>query len=420
MWNRREFLGGAALGASTALGAAKAKPPSERVALGFIGVGTRGADGLLKTFLKLGECDCLAVCDPMRDRRDKWTQTVEETYGERKRSGLFKGCASYNDFRELLERRDLDAVVIATPDHWHVPIATAAARAGKDLYVEKPLGLSISQNLAARRAIREHKRIFQYGTQQRGAPHVRFGCELIRSGRLGKIRSVEVWAPAGSAGGATAGMPVPDGFDYDLWLGPAPVKPYNADRCLGVGRYFIYDYSIGYLGGWGAHPLDVLDWALPSPSVPVEFDALGTIPTDGLFDTVTHWFVRARFADGVTLHFTHGTDYTRVIGSEGWVSISRTGLASEPKSLISSYTGPIQGFSQTKAHCEDFLQAVKNRRDPASTIESAVRSDLISHLSDIAIRTGRKIRWDAARERIQGDDAAARMSVRPMRTPWTV
>ncbi|MFN0167328.1 MAG: Gfo/Idh/MocA family protein [Bryobacteraceae bacterium] len=419
MW-RREFLSGAALGASAAVGAAKAKPPSERVALGFIGVGTRGADGLLKTFLKLNECDCLAVCDPMRDRRDKWTQTVEETYGERKRSGLFKGCNAYNDFREVLQRSDLDAVVIATPDHWHVPIATAAARAGKDMYVEKPLGLSISQNLAARRVIRENKRIFQYGTQQRGAPHVRFGCELIRSGRLGKIHSIEVWAPAGSPGGATAEMPVPDGFDYNLWLGPAPVKPYNSDRCLGVGRYFIYDYSIGFLGGWGAHPLDVLDWALPSPSVPVEFEGLGSIPTDGLFDTVTHWFVRARFADGVTLNFTHGTDYTRVAGSEGWVAISRTGLASEPKSLISSYTGPIQGFSQTKAHCEDFLQAVKQRRDPAATIESAVRSDLISHLSDIAIRTGRKIRWDPAKETIHGDSAAARMCTRPMRAPWTV
>jgi glucose-fructose oxidoreductase len=419
--DRRGFLqtAGGALAASAA-SAQTRRSPSDRITLGFIGVGTRGADGLLKAFLTLGDCECLAVCDPFRDRREKWAQAVNETYGERKRSGAYRGCAAYHDFRELLARGDIDAVVIATPDHWHVPIAAAAARAGKDLYVEKPLGLTVQQDLAARRIIRESKVIFQYGTQQRSAPHIRFACEQVRSGKLGKIRSIEVWAPAGSPGGDPTPAPPPEGFDYRMWLGPAPEAPYTTDRCVGAGRYFIYDYSIGFLAGWGAHPLDVLDWALPEPAVPIEYEGLGALPQTGLFDTVTHWFVRCRFADGVVLHFTHGPDYTRIEGTEGWIGIGRTKLEAHPQSLIAGYQGPIQGFPQTKAHCQDFLEGVRARRDPASHIESAVRSDLISQLSDIAIRTGRLIRWDPRTETLTGDETAARMCARPMRAPWTL
>ena len=147
----------------------------------------------------------------------------------------------------------------------------AAARAGKDVYVEKPLSPSIQQDFLARSVIQQTKRVFQYGTQQRDAGHVRFGCELVRSGRIGNIREVEVISPTGAPGGSTASMPVPAGFDYGMWQGPAPERSYNDDRCLRPGHYHIYDYSIGFLGGWGAHPLDVLDWGLPTPMVPVEY-----------------------------------------------------------------------------------------------------------------------------------------------------
>ena len=192
---------------------------------------------------------------------------------------MVKGKA-YDDFRELLARSDIDAVVVATPDHWHVPIAIAAARAKKDAYVEKPLGLTIEQDLACQKVFAGNGRVFQYGTQQRSMSHCRFGCELVRSGRIGKVHAIEVIAPDGSAGGSTQEIPVPATLNYDLWLGPAPVKPYTADRCKNPGHFFIHDYSIGYLAGWGAHPLDIMIWGSDADqSGPITVEGTGVIPT---------------------------------------------------------------------------------------------------------------------------------------------
>ena len=170
--------------------------------------------------------------------------------------GTYKGCKAYNDFRELLARDDIDAVVIATPDHWHVPIALAAVRAGKDVYVEKPLGVSMEQDKALRAAVHTHGAIFQYGTQQRSfSTHCAFACELVRNGYLGELKAIHVVAPNGATGGNPAPQPVPAGLDYDLWLGPAPLAPYTHDRVIGGGRWHIYDYALGFIAGWGAHPL---------------------------------------------------------------------------------------------------------------------------------------------------------------------
>ena len=418
-YSRRAFLGQAApvVITTAALGRAARPPASDRVTLGFVGLGTRGHDGLLKESLKHPECQCVAVCDPFTDRREKSAQLANEHYAKSTTSGSYKGAQMYNDFRELIARSDIDGVMIATPDHWHVPIAIAAARAGKDVYVEKPLGLTMEQNIAIRKVIQKTKRMFQYGTQQRGAPHVRFGCELVRKGGIGKITAIEVTAPAGSPGGKVEEIPVPAGFDYDLWLGPAPKAPYMHDRCVGYGRYFIYDYSIGYLGGWGAHPLDVLDWGLPDPTPPVEYEGTGKIPTEGLFNTVTTWDIRAKYANGVTLSFKDGPDFTKFIGADGWVVIQRSNLDAEPKSLIASYTQGVKA-PQTAAHTREFLDSIRSRKQPAAPVEAAVRSDTVSQLSDIAIRTGRKIRWDAVKEKIIGDAAASKMLSRPMRKPW--
>lgn len=408
---------------SRALGGNGVPPASDRINMGFIGLGTRGGDGLVKHFTKLPDCQCVATCDPFKDRREHWAKYIDGVYASRDGKPSYKGCATYNDLRELLRRKDLDAVAIATPDHWHVPAGIAAVKAGKDIYVEKPLGLTMRQNLALRAAVNKHQRIFQYGTQQRSMPHLLHGCELVRNGRIGKVHTVEVIAPAGSPGGVKDPMPVPDGFDYDLWLGPAPVTPYTKDRCIGYGRYFIYDYSIGYLGGWGAHPLDIMQWGLDTDKTsPVEYEGAGVIPKEGLFDAVTTWEMRCKYANGIQVKFISGPiNLTKFIGPDGWIALSREKARSDafPKSLFTSEIKPHEiRLHNSPNHYQDFLTSIKSRKPTVNPIESAVSSDAISQLSDIAIRTGRKIQWDPARERIVGDAEAAKMLDRPMRKPW--
>ena len=384
-----------------------ANAPSNRVTLGHIGVGGQGG-GLLGGFLGVAGCQPVAASDPFKSRR------------ESSAARMGQGAKAYRDFRELLERDDIDAVVIATPDHWHVPIACAAIRAGKDVYVEKPLGVSIDQDKAMRDVVHRYGAVFQYGTQQRSFnTHCAFACELVRNGYIGKLKEVHVVAPNGETGGNPAPQPVPEGLDYDLWLGPAPVVPYTHDRVIGLGRWHIYDYALGFIAGWGAHPLDIAHWGYPQ--IPVEYEGTGSIPADGLFDTVVAWNVRGRYADGVQFTLTHGANDTRFVGDKGWVSASRGGMDAEPKSLLGVKIRPDEiRLLQDNDHYRNFVSSVRSRKTPVSNIESAVQSDFMSQLSDIAIRTGRKIAWDPVKETIVGDESAARMMRRPMREPWTV
>lgn len=390
---------------SAALGNAETAPASERVAIGHIGVGNRGKE-LLKGFLTCKNCQSVAVADAYSDRREAAAQMM--------------GGKAHADFRELLARKDIDAVVIATPDHWHVPIAMAAARAGKDAYVEKPLGVSIEQDLACRRLFREKKRIFQYGTQQRSLKHCRFGCELVRSGRIGKVHTIEVVAPDGNPGGSTDPEAPPPELNYDIWIGPAPMKPYTADRCVVPGTYFIYDYSIGYLGGWGAHPLDIMVWGSDADLAgPMTVEGTGVIPDKGLYDTVIHWDLKIQLGDGVRMTFKPGGDSTKYIGPDGWVRISRAGIDAEPKSLLESKLGPgdVQ-LAISERQDQNFIDAVKSRKPAISNLDDAVRSDIISHLCDIAIRTKSKVTWDPKREGIVDNEAASKMLARPTREKW--
>jgi len=414
-FNRRRLLKGAlaAVAApyvirSTALGNADTPPASERVTLGHIGFGTRG---LPYDFQRCKGVQAVAVADTYRDRREACAR-------------LINGKA-YADFRELLARTDIDAVTIATPDHWHVPIAILAARAKKDVYGEKPLGLTIEQDLACLKVFKKMGRVFQYGTQQRSMPNFRFGCELVRSGRIGKVHAIEVIAPDGSAGGSTKEIPVPPTFDYDLWLGPAPVKPYTAERCVNPGHFFIHDYSIGYLAGWGAHPLDIMIWGNDSDlSGRMTVEGTGTIPTEGLFDNVLNWDMRIQFGDGVKVTFKPGRDSTKFIGSEGWVRVWRElpgGIDAEPKSLLKSKIGPNDvHLIESPGHAQNFIDAVKSRKPTIAPLDQAVRSDTIRQLCDIAVRTKRKITWDTKTKKIVGDEEAAKLAHRPMRAPWTL
>jgi glucose-fructose oxidoreductase len=425
--SRRAFLRQAGQGTGAALmlpalvpaSVFGANAPSHRVALGHLAVGGQGT-GLLNGFLGLAQGQSVAICDPIRDRRESTARRVEQHYAAQTSQGAYRGCRAYADFREVLARADIDAVVIATPDHWHVPMAIAAVRAGKDVYLEKPLGLSMDQNKALRAAVHLHGAIFQYGTQQRSfSTHCALACELVRNGYLGQLKAIHVIAPDGATGGQATAQPVPDGLDYDLWLGPAPWVPYTYDRVMGGGRWHIYDYALGFIAGWGAHPLDIAHWGYPH--IPVEYEGTGFIPTEGLFDTVVHWDVRGRYASGVEFTLKAGPDKTTFVGTQGWVAASRGGIAAEPESLLKVKIKPDEiHLLQDTHHYRNFLEAVRTRRTPVSDIDSAAQSDFMSHLGDLAIRTGRAIRWDPVRETVVGDEAAARLMRRAMRAPWSV
>ncbi|MCX7825334.1 MAG: Gfo/Idh/MocA family oxidoreductase, partial [Verrucomicrobiae bacterium] len=420
-WTRRDFLKRAAgagatlafpnLVPSSVLGASA---PSNQTTVGCIGVGGRGT-GLLNDAANQANVKIVAVCDVFQDRRERRAAELDKRYNG-------KVCTPYRDLRELLARDDIDAVTIGTPDHWHVPAALMAVRSGKDVYVEKPLGLSMEEDIAIRREVQRYGRIFQYGTQQRSIAHVRFGCELVRNGRLGKIQSVEVTAPSyGYEGGSLEPIPVPEGFDYDLWLGPAQWRPYTKDRCTSWGAYWVLDNAHGFIGGWGAHPLTDMVWALgddPMSSVPVEFEGTGKFGT-GLFDAPYDWDIRGKFAGGASFHFTPGGDCAIITGEKGEVRISRGRLITQPESLKQERFGPGETrLYESRQHMANFIECVRTRRQTVAPVEVAVMSDTITQLSMIAIYTGRKIKWDPVREVILDDPGASQLLTRALRSPW--
>ena len=436
-WTRRGFLkralaaGGAAVApymlTSTALGGAGRAPAGDRVVLGYIGVGPRGL-GNVHEQMGCPNAQVVAVCDVWKHVRDRAKQVVDQRYGN-------ADCTASVDFREILVRDDIDAVGIATADHWHVPMAIAAMKAGKDVHVEKPLGISVAEDLACREAVRRYGRVFQYGAESRSSAVCRFGAELVRSGRIGQIREIRVKAPNSSRGGSTVPRPVPPGLDYDLWLGPAPWRPYSGCPDGGNGWYHVRDYALGFIAGWAAHPLDLLQWAWDTHLAGNwEVEGTGIIPTEGANDAVIDWDVRIRFAGGVRMTFqawgvsrdddprlARLGNYAQILGTEGWVALCYMGIVTEPDSLRRSAIGPGDVHLPTSpGHEANFIECVRTRQTPVDPIDDAVRSDLISQISDIAIRTGRKITWDPIKEVIIGDPDAARMVTRAAREPWRV
>lgn len=427
---------------SSALGKSGTVLPSNRVTLGFIGTGNQGK-GLLRGFLHRSATQVVALCDVNTLRRKRALDTVEKYYTELAGKSSFKGCAEYNDFRDLLARDDIDAVVIATPDHWHVLIAIAAARAGKDIYLEKPIGVSFAEDQALREAIHCCGTVFQFGTQQRSDARFRMACELVRNGRIGKLHTINVWAPPSYSGGSTKRVPVPKTLDYDMWVGPAPYAPYTKNRCCNVGDPFpdspfkvwpfISDYCLGWISGWGIHPLDIALWGTDRElSGPVEVEGKGVFPGEGLCDTAIDWNVACRYDSGVTINFTgllpgewsrrygtkqyHGTVFE---GTEGWVFVCRGLIDANPRSLLRTPIGPNEvRLYKSNNHIQNFLDCVKSRAETICPVDTAVRSDTICHLSDIATLLERKVKWDPENECFVNDDAANRMLSRPMRSPW--
>lgn len=440
--SRREWLHWAGVAALPAIVPASVfgqNAPSNRVNLAAIGVGSRGSSNCQHSFLPLDDVRLVAAVDCRKSRREAFARTANQRYQG-------NVCTTYGDFREVLARPDVDGVIISTPDHWHVPIAFAAAGARKHMYVEKPLGVAMAWAWKLREAVAAGQVVFQYGTQQRGSQRqFRRACELVRNGYLGEIRRVEAWCPDMSTQFSQASVPpygstqtvaVPEDLDYDTWIGPAPMKAYTADRCTNFGAYHIYDYALGFIAGWGAHPLDIAQWGLDMDSSgPVRYEGTGTLPPKGsLWDTVESWDVQCQYANGVQMRFMghrvarpvvkayhpswsdHGTTF---FGSQGWISVNRQALYASDKALQKlEIKADEKHLRQAQSQARDFVDGIRSRRPTINPLESAIRSDTISHLSDLCIRLGRPICWDPAREQILGDAEATRFLTRPLRAPW--
>ncbi|HUW20518.1 MAG TPA: Gfo/Idh/MocA family oxidoreductase [Sedimentisphaerales bacterium] len=413
--NRRRFLKKAAhIATATAafpyfvpasvLGKSGTVAPANRITIGCIGTGGRGRLNM-RTFMAEPDVQVLAVCDVDAPHREK----------ARIAAGLPPKSAC-PDFRDLLARTDIDAVVISTPDHWHVPIAVAAVKAGKDVFCEKPLSLTIAEGRSLCDAVKCYGAVFQTGSQQRSDSRFQYACELVRTGRLGKINIINVGLPGSRSIGPQPIMPVPDGFDYNMWLGPAPWKPYTKARCHGAFRH-IFDYSGGKFIDWGAHHLDIVQFALRADdSGPVRIAGRGQFPNEGIYNTALEYDIDFAYADGTKVNAsTEHPGGIRFEGADGWVFVNRGVIEAHPESLIEATA---INRCIMPPHHRNFLDCVRLRKDPIAPAEVGHRSASVCHLGNIAMLLARTLNWDPQTERLANDPEAARMTARAMRAPW--
>jgi predicted dehydrogenase len=406
---------------SSALGLEAATPPGDKITIGCIGVGGMGTNNM-QAFLGLENCRVVAVCDAYEDRQAKAKGIVDAQYGD-------KGCKTYGDFRELLARKDIDAVMIAAQDHWHALIATAAVKAGKDMYCEKPLGVCVEEGKRIRDAVRKAKRVFQTGTWQRSQRKFQHACELARNGYLGKIHTVEVAAEGPRYRPAYKGtlepQPVPAGFDWNMWRGPATDKPYNPGRVAWPDWYLIWDYCAGFIANWGVHHLDIANWGCPQVGAePCSVECKATYRNEGFTDNVDSWDATFEYESGLKMHFTDEKTLKlgcKFIGDKGWVYVDRSGTDAEPKSLLQVRLTPEEvHLSNSDNHQADFLKCVRNRKDPVSNVDAAYHASTLGLVADISARLKQKLNWDPKKEQFTGSDEANKMLTRPMNNGWSL
>lgn len=425
--DRRHVLKGA-VAAGTALSLASplaARPPaSDRIVMGFIGVGSQGR-GNLNWFLRKPEVQVVAVCDVDSDHREGAAALVDQRHGT-------EGCAAYLDFRDLLARGDLDAVALALPDQWHAIPAILAARAGLDIYGEKPLARSIRESRAICDAVHRYGRVWQTGSWQRSTEHFRHACELVRGGRIGKVRFVEVGLPTGRTSKNQPTKPIPDGLDWDRWLGPAPWREYcefGSNRCHWDWRW-IMDYSGGQLTDWAGHHIDIAHWGLGMDDTgPVEVEGKADYPSDGLWNAPTAYDFTCKYATGEEFRVANseaiGFMGTKWHGTDGWIHVNRGGTeASDPELLRPEALMPHERIlypgNEGRDHVDNFLDCVRSRRRTITPVETACRSISVGLLGEIAMLVGRKIRWDPVTEQILDDPGASALLGRAYREPWVL
>ncbi len=413
---------------------AAGRSPSNRIALGIIGVRKMGG-AHLDALLPRSDVVVAAVCDVDAVVREAARARVHRTYAAAQRAATWTGCDACVEYEKLLARDDLDAVLIATPDHWHARIALDACRAGKDVYCEKPLSLTVREGRAMVDAARRFGRVFQTGSQQRSMPEFRRACELVRSGVIGRLTSVHVEVGPPSDHIELPAETAPSGLDYDRWLGPAPWAPFHRLR-VGPNYWDGWRKHIAYSGGkmtdWGAHHYDIAQWALDADATgPVEIvpppaacvwprprweardpSGPGATPDD------PSWGLEMRYANGVRV-IKDGARGVRFVGEDGWIEVDRGWLTAEPRAVLAARLRPGDArLPQSPGHHDDWLACIRTRRRPIADVEVGCRSATVCHLGNIALWLGRTIRWDPRTEQIVGDPAAARWLDRPKRAPY--
>ena len=419
--------------------------PSNRINIGAIGNGriSRGHD--LPGLWKYDSARIMAVCD-LDSHRVEDARTLVNGYYTKKTGKKYDGVTTYGDYRELLANKDVDAVVISTPDHWHAIIAIHAVQAGKDVYLQKPASLTIAEGRALSDAVHRSGRIFQIGSQQRSSPQFRYAAELVRNGRIGQLRTVQVGLPGDPAGEVEPAMPVPKNLNYDMWLGSTPVVSYTEKRVhpqVGYDRpgwLRCEQFGAGMITGWGAHHIDSAHWGMDTEYTgPIEIWGTAEFPKSGLWDVHGPFKTEALYANGV--HMIVSGDFPNGIrfeGTDGWIFVSRgneTVTASDPVAklqdnlalnasdpkIIRSVIGADEiHLYDSKDQHGNWLDCIRSRQQPIAPVEVAHRACTACLLHHMAMKLKRKLYWDPARERFKNDDEANGMLSRPQRPPYTL
>jgi hypothetical protein len=419
-----------------------AQAPSNRVNVALIGCG--GIGHYHKNWLtQFEDVHIVAVADAYKSRRVAMEAELNKHYDA---PGTTK---AYADFREIIADPGVDAVFIGAHDNWHTPMAIAAARAGKDVYCQKPLALDLSQTKLLREAVAKNKRIFQFGTQYRSESRYPKMVELVRNGYIGELKHIDVWSrnvkhDAGqyhvAPYGATEEVPVPEDLDYDAWQGPAPLVPYTVDRCTNWGGYHCPETSLGFVAGCAIHPLGIAQWGNKTDHTsPVRYEGTGYVLTEGIFRTLERWDVWCDYENGVKLHMMdmptarevvtkyypeelHDGDGVVFHGTDGWIGDFNFGsfYASNQNLWNQDLQSSDERVYESSGHVRNFIDCVKSRKETVCPVEMAIRCDTIAHMVNVAAQTGRVINWDPQAERIVGDEEAAGMLTRPYREKWKI
>ena len=432
---RRDFIKTAAASAAAPMivpsSIFRRPAPSDTMLFGCIGVGRQGQgdmQGLIYRGLEVG-ARVVAVSDVDSHRMEDAQWLAESIYAKELGFGQYQGISAYPDFRDLLARKDIDGVSIVTPDFWHGAMGILAARAGKDIYLEKPLTYSIAEGRRLVDAVRKAGRILQVGSQQRSSVYFLMACELTRNHRIGKLHTIRVWLPEDQGAGDPQEMPVPGNLSFDFWMGPTAEQPFSEDRVHPQRDYSrpgwlqIERYCLGMVTGWGSHMMDIGQWGNGTEDTgPISIEAAAEFPDRGLFDVHTKFKAEAVYANGVKMIMETGDPAgVRFEGDDGWIFVQRGAIeASDPEILKQKPgEGEIKLY-QSGNHMKNFLECVRSRKEPAAPVEVGHRSNTVCIMTHIAMKLGRKLTWDPETERFVGDEEANRRLDYPHREPWAI